>query len=232
MKILTIKDGYKTYGKNAGEVIALQGVNLDIEEGEFIVILGPSGSGKSTLLNVMSGIDLLSEGDVLLAGNSFKNYNDEQMSKFRRETFGFIFQSFQLLPNFTVYENIITPILLSRKKIDKDFIEELMNLLGLMDKKMTYPSALSGGEQQRVAIGRALANQASIIFADEPTGNLDVDTGKQVLNLLLEGVKKYRRTLIMVTHNEAMIDYADRVIYVENGKIKQKYHALLDDEIV
>lgn len=224
MKILTIKDGYKTYGKNAGEVIALQGINLDIEEGEFVVILGPSGSGKSTLLNMMSGIDLLSEGDVLLAGNSFKNYNDEQMSKFRRETFGFIFQSFQLLPNFTVYENIITPILLSRKKVDQDFIEELMKLLGLTDKKMRYPSELSGGEQQRVAIGRALANQASIIFADEPTGNLDVDTGKQVLNLLLEGVKKYKRTLIMVTHNEAMIDYADRVIYVENGRIKEKYH--------
>jgi putative ABC transport system ATP-binding protein len=220
MSLLEIKNGYKIYGNKETKVTALDNVNLSIEQGEFIAILGPSGSGKSTLLNVLGGLDNLSKGDIFLNGASYKSYNDEQMSKFRREKFGFVFQSFQLIPVFTVYENIVTPILLDGKKVDECFIDELLESLGVLDKKHCFPNQLSGGQQQRVAIGRALANKPSIIYADEPTGNLDTVNGEEVIRILMDGVKKYNHTVILVTHNEKIAEYADRIIVVENGMAK------------
>lgn len=220
MSLLEVKNGCKYYGSGDTLVKALNHFNLKIEAGEFIAFLGPSGSGKSTLLNVLSGLDYLTEGDIFLEDENYKSYQDEQMSKFRRQRFGFVFQSFNLIPVFTVYENIVTPILLDGAKIDKDFVSSIMEELGIESKRNRYPKELSGGQQQRAAIARALANRPSVIFADEPTGNLDTETGQEVLDLLMKGVKEYNHTLLMVTHNEKIAECADRIIRIENGEIK------------
>lgn len=220
MKVIEIKNGSKIYGENESKVVALNNVNLAIEEGEFIAILGTSGSGKSTLLNMIGGLDKLTEGEVYICGKKCDKLNDEEMSKIRRKDIGFVFQAYNLIPVFTVYENIVTPILLDEGKVDEEYIEDLLKTLGIGNKKSSFPSQLSGGQKQRVAIARALANKPKIILADEPTGNLDTKNGEEVMSLLNIAIKNHKSTLIMVTHNEEIAKTADRIIKIENGEIQ------------
>jgi len=219
MKILEIRNASKTYGEGESAVAALNQVNMEIEPGEFIAILGPSGSGKSTLLNMIGGLDALTQGEILFQGEQLSLDNDNRMSEYRREKIGFVFQSFNLIPVLSVYENIVMPLVLSNRKPDNDYINEIMTHLGIEEKKNAFPNQLSGGQQQRVAIARALSNKPEIILADEPTGNLDTQTGQEVLELLTSSGKKYGRTLIMITHNERIASTADRIVRIENGVI-------------
>lgn len=221
MSILEIKDMNKYYQNGEEKLHVLKNVNLRVEEGEFLVVLGASGSGKSTLLNMIGGIDTYDSGSMYVMGKEFKEQKDEAMSKYRRETLGFIFQSFHLLPILTVYENVIYPVQIDGKKVDRPYVESILDELGILQKKDVYPNMLSGGQQQRVAIARALANKPKIILADEPTGNLDSETGEDVLKVLLEGVRKHGQTLIMITHNEEIAKRADRVVYMKNGMIQE-----------
>ena len=219
MKILEVRNASKTYGEGESAVAALNQVNMEIESGEFIAILGPSGSGKSTLLNMIGGLDALTHGEILFHGEKLFLDNDNRMSEYRREKIGFVFQSFNLIPVLSVYENIVMPLVLSNRKPDNDYIHEIMTHLGIKEKKNAFPNQLSGGQQQRVAIARALSNKPEIILADEPTGNLDTRTGQEVLELLTSSGKKYGRTLIMITHNERIANKADRIVRIENGAI-------------
>lgn len=219
MSLIELKKAIKEYVMGEITIRALDQINLEIQQGEIIVILGESGSGKSTLLNVMSGLDKLTSGEVCLDSVSYTKYNDVEMSKFRRQKFGFVFQSYNLLPLLSAYENILAPILPDRKKADKEQIRVLCESLGIDEQLDKFPSQLSGGQQQRVAIARALINHPKVIFADEPTGNLDKNTGDQVMECLIDAVRNEGATLIMVTHNEKLSTYADRVIRMENGKV-------------
>lgn len=212
----------KIYGKGENEVQALKDINLSIEKGKFTVIIGPSGSGKSTLLNCIAGLDNISSGKVLLEGKDISILNDNSLSKLRSEEFGFIFQSFNLIPVINVYENIILPISIDDKKVDKEHIDNIIDKLGLKDKINKFPNELSGGQQQRVAIARALANKPKIIFADEPTGNLDSKTTDEVMNLLNSCVKEFGQTLVMITHNNEIAKMADVCIEIRDGKIKYR----------
>jgi putative ABC transport system ATP-binding protein len=209
----------KTYGKGTAVVEALKATNLTLKKGEFVAVVGASGSGKSTLLHLLGGLDFPSSGDILFEGQSYSNLSEHELSIYRRRKFGFIFQQFNLLPVLSAEENIVLPLLLDNKVVDKDYIEDMIYFLGLSDKKHHLPSALSGGQQQRVAIARALSNKPSIIFADEPTGNLDSVTSLEVLKLLKETVKKYHQTLVMITHDKEVSNYADRVITIQDGQI-------------
>lgn len=221
MSIIELKNVCKSYKE--GEVVnnVLKNINLTVEEKEFVAILGQSGSGKSTLLNLIGGLDEADSGNVILNGREYKGESDKKMSEYRRNVIGFVFQSFNLIPVMSVWENVILPIRLDKKEPDTAYVEELLKLLGIYEKKDSFPNKLSGGQQQRVAIARALANKPSIILADEPTGNLDSDTGEQVLDLLLESIRKYGQTLVMITHNREIADRADRVLYIKNGKIEE-----------
>ena len=219
MTILEVRNASKTYGEGESAVAALNQVNMEIESGEFIAILGPSGSGKSTLLNMIGGLDALTQGEILFQGEQLSLDNDNRMSEYRREKIGFVFQSFNLIPVLSVYENIVMPLVLSNRKPDNDYIDEIMTHLGIEEKRNAFPNQLSGGQQQRVAIARALSNKPEIILADEPTGNLDTRTGQEVLELLTSSGKKYGRTLIMITHNERIANKADRIVRIENGVI-------------
>ena len=219
MKILEVRNASKTYGEGESAVAALNQVNMEIESGEFIAILGPSGSGKSTLLNMIGGLDALTQGEIFFQGEQLCLDNDNRMSEYRREKIGFVFQSFNLIPVLSVYENIVMPLVLSNRKPDNDYIDEIMTHLGIEEKRNAFPNQLSGGQQQRVAIARALSNKPEIILADEPTGNLDTRTGQEVLELLTSSGKKFGRTLIMITHNERIANKADRIVRIENGVI-------------
>lgn len=219
MSLLEMKQGVKIYQENDSNVYALNEVNLTINQGELVAILGTSGSGKSTLLHMLGGLDTLSSGAILLNGKEYKQQSDTQMSKLRRRKFGFVFQSFQLLPNLRIYDNIILPIKLDKRKADEDYINSIVSDLGLQDVLKRLPSQLSGGQQQRVAIARALANRPEIVFADEPTGNLDTKTGREVMDLFVKEVKTQKHTMVMVTHNEELANRATRVIKIEDGKI-------------
>lgn len=212
----------KIYGKGENKVQALKDINLSIEKGKFTAIIGPSGSGKSTLLNCIAGLDNISSGKVLLEGEDISTLNDNSLSKLRSEEFGFIFQSFNLIPVINVYENIILPISIDDKKVDKGHIDNIIDKLGLKDKINKFPNELSGGQQQRVAIARALANKPKIIFADEPTGNLDSKTTDEVMNLLNSCVKEFGQTLVMITHNNEIAKMADVCIEIRDGKIKYR----------
>lgn len=218
MSLIELKNAVKEYGSGEIVVRALNNVNLSVEKGEIVVILGESGSGKSTLLNMLGGLDNLTSGEIFLEGVSYTNFRDIEMSKLRREKFGFIFQSYNLLPLLSNYENIIAPLILDKKRVDIKKVEELCESLGIKEQLSKFPSQLSGGQQQRVAIARALVNHPKVIFADEPTGNLDRETGKQVMDCLVNAVKKEEATLIMVTHNENLTACADRIVRMENGK--------------
>ena len=198
---------------------ALKNVSLEIKQGEFVAIVGPSGSGKSTLLHLLGGVDKPSSGEVIIKGESIYKLREKELSILRRRKLGFVFQFFNLIPVLTAEENIEMPVLLDNGKIDKNYMNELLKLLGLEERRNHHPSELSGGQQQRVSIGRALANKPSIILADEPTGNLDSKNSKEVLELLKYCAKKYNQTLILITHDINIAKSADRVITIEDGQI-------------
>ncbi|MDN9636579.1 ABC transporter ATP-binding protein [Clostridioides difficile] len=220
MNILEIKNLNKIYGKSETEVKALNQINLEINNGEFVVIVGKSGSGKSTLLHIMAGLETPTSGDVIIDNINISSLDEKKRSALRKEKLGLIFQSYNLIPVLTVEENIKLPTINIKNK-DEAYINELMELLGIKDRRMYLPNQLSGGQQQRVAIARALVNKPSIVFADEPTGNLDTKTESDVLSLLKESQKKYNQTIIMITHNIDITKYADRVIEIEDGFIRE-----------
>ena len=222
MKILKVKDLKKIYGKYENEVRALDGIDLDIEPHKFTAIVGASGSGKSTLLHCVAGLDKPTLGNVYLDDVDLYTLNDDKLSEIRRQEFGFIFQSYNLIPVINVYDNIVLPVLLDGKKEDKEYVMRLINKLGIEKQIKKYPNELSGGQQQRVAIARALANRPSVIFADEPTGNLDSKTTNEVMNMLEWCVKEYKQTLVMITHNDNIAKTADRIITIKDGKIDEK----------
>ncbi|MGO0805673.1 ABC transporter ATP-binding protein, partial [Clostridioides difficile] len=209
MSILQVINLKKYYGQSSNITKALDGVTLSIEKGEFISIVGTSGSGKSTLLNMMGGLDNPTSGKVIIKGKELSTMTDEQLTIFRRRNIGFIFQNYNLVPLLNVYENIILPIGLDGETIDKDFINEIINMLSLEEKLYDMPSNLSGGQQQRVAIARALVTKPAIILADEPTGNLDSRTSSDVLSLLKVTSKKFNQTIVMITHNNEIAQLTD-----------------------
>ncbi|WP_304340184.1 ABC transporter ATP-binding protein [Metaclostridioides mangenotii] len=219
MKTLKTIDLRKLYGKGESEVSAIDGVNLEIQPHKFTAIIGQSGSGKSTLLHCMAGLDKPTSGKVFMDDLDLYTLNDDKLSKKRREEFGFIFQSYNLIPVINIYDNILLPVSLSGGKVDKSYIEDLIIKLGLESQIKKFPNELSGGQQQRVAIARALANKPSIIFADEPTGNLDSKTTKEVMDLLKLCVNEYKQTLVMITHNDEIAKSADNIITISDGKI-------------
>lgn len=220
MKILEVRNLKKYYGKGENLVKALDDVNLTIEEGEFVSIVGTSGSGKSTLLHMMGGLDRPTSGKVFIEDKDIFAMNDEKLAVFRRRKIGFVFQTYNLVAVLNVWENITLPIGLDSKVVDNDYINEIINILGIVNKKKSLTNLMSGGQQQRVAIARALATKPSIILADEPTGNLDSKTAGEVISLLKMSVKKYNQTLVMITHDDKIAQMADRVIRIEDGKIK------------
>lgn len=219
MSILNVINLSKTYGKGENKVQALNNINLSFEKGKFTTIIGPSGSGKSTLLHCMAGLDSITSGKVLLNDKDISKLSEDKLSKLRIEKFGFIFQSFNLIPVVNIYENIVLPINIDNKKIDKKYVDSLISILGLKDKINKFPNELSGGQQQRVAIARALANKPEIIFADEPTGNLDTKTTNEVMDLLKKCVNEFGQTLIMITHNNDIAKMADKVITIKDGNV-------------
>ncbi|MBI6871558.1 ABC transporter ATP-binding protein [Clostridium aciditolerans] len=219
MEILKVENLNKTYGKGENIVEALKDINLSVNKGEFVAIVGASGSGKSTLLHLLGGLDRPTKGKVIIDGESIYNYKEEKLAIFRRRKIGFIFQFFNLIPVLDVEENIALPALLDNDKVDKSYLEEIIEILGLKERKNHLPSELSGGQQQRVSIGRALLNKPSIILADEPTGNLDSKNSKEVIELLKFTARKYSQTLILITHDINIASMADRVITIEDGEI-------------
>lgn len=212
MNILSTHNLTKTYGTGDNVVHALTDVSLDIEEGKFVSIIGSSGSGKSTLLNLLGGLDRPTSGDVILDGKAIFEMDDEALTIFRRRKIGFVFQNYNLVPILNVYENIVLPIELDGTKIDTAYVDKIMDVLGLSEKKFSMPNQLSGGQQQRVAIARALAAKPSIILADEPTGNLDSKTSMDVIALLKLTGKEFAQTIVMITHNEEIATMADQMI--------------------
>ena len=218
MEILQTTDLVKTYGEGDTTVHALRGVNFTVDKGEFVAIVGTSGSGKSTLLHMLGGLDNPTSGTVTIDGKELGNMKDEERTIFRRRKIGFVFQSFNLVPVLSVYENIVLPIELDGGKVDKDYVKEIIHTLGLDEKIHAYPNQLSGGQQQRVAIARALAAAPSIILADEPTGNLDSKTSQDVLGLLKVIGERFGQTIVMITHNEEIAQLADRIIRIEDGQ--------------
>ncbi|WP_113673199.1 ABC transporter ATP-binding protein [Vallitalea guaymasensis] len=218
MNVLETKNLKKFYGKE-NIVKAVNNLDLTIKEKEFVAIVGTSGSGKSTLLHLLGGLDRPTDGKVLIENQDIYSMKNEQLAVFRRRKIGFIFQFFNLVPVLNAYENITLPIELDGKKVDTDYVQDLMNTLKIHDRREHLPSALSGGQQQRVAIARALASKPSIILADEPTGNLDSKTSEEVLGLLKLSVKKYHQTLVMITHDDYIARMADRIIRIEDGEI-------------
>ena len=221
MSILQTTELKKYYGAKPNITRALDGVTLSIEKGEFVAIVGTSGSGKSTLLNMIGGLDVPTSGKVIVDGRELSTLKDEQLTIFRRRKIGFIFQNYNLVPVLNVYENIVLPVELDGNKVDKKFMKEVVQMLGLEDKLNNMPNNLSGGQQQRVAIARALVSKPAIVLADEPTGNLDSKTSADVLGLLQRTSREFNQTLVMITHNNEIAQLADRIIRIEDGKIVQ-----------
>ena len=219
MNILKTSNLKKYYGNGENLVKAIDNANIDIKEGEFVAIVGKSGSVKSTLLHMMGGLDNPTEGKVYINDKDIFSLKEEKLAIFRRRNIGFIFQNFNLIPSLNVWENITLPVGLDGKEINKPFVTDIINSLGLESKVDALPNTLSGGQQQRVAIARALVARPAIILADEPTGNLDSKTSDEVMSLLKTMIKKYNQTLVMITHDETIAQMADRVIYIEDGKV-------------
>ena len=222
MKILITEDLKKIYGNKENEVYALNGVNFSVEEGEFVSIVGTSGSGKSTLLHMLGGLDRPTAGKVIVDGKDIFSLKEEALTIFRRRKIGFVFQSYNLVPVLNVYENIVLPIELDGNKVDKGYVEELIETLGIREKLQNLPGQLSGGQQQRVAIARALAAKPAIVLADEPTGNLDSRTSQDVLGLLKVTGEKFGQTIVMITHNPDLAQLADRIVRIEDGMIQSR----------
>lgn len=221
MDIVTMEHVTKVYGEGDSRVWGLHDVSLTIQQGEIVSIVGASGSGKSTLLHIMGGVDSPTSGKVVVDGKDITKLNDEQMAIFRRRKVGFVFQAYHLIPVLTVEENITMPILLDHRKPDKEYVERIMEMLGLQDRRKHLPNQLSGGQQQRTAIARALANQPSLILADEPTGALDSKNGNEVIALLQNSVKQLNQTLVLITHNIDLAREADRIVKIVDGEIQE-----------
>ena len=217
MNLLEVDNICKTYGSGETAVHALKKVSFSVPKGEYVAIVGESGSGKSTLLNMIGALDTPTSGKVTIGGKDIFSMNDRKLTVFRRRNIGFVFQAFNLVPELTVLQNIIFPVLLDYQKPDKKYLEELLTVLHLQERCNHLPSQLSGGQQQRVAIGRALITRPSLILADEPTGNLDARNSSEVITLLKEASKKYEQTIIMITHSQSIAQTADRVLQVSDG---------------
>lgn len=219
MEFLKVKNICKVYGKGENQVTALDHASLTIEKGEFVAIIGSSGSGKSTLLHIIGGVDIPTSGKVYLDGQDVYAQSNEKLAIFRRRQVGLIYQFHNLIPTLNVVENITLPILMDRRKVNKERLNDLLELFGLQERKKHLPNQLSGGQQQRVAIGRALMNAPAVMLADEPTGSLDSRNGHEIIHLLKESHKKYQQTLIIVTHDENIALQADRIITIADGKV-------------
>lgn len=217
MNLLEVKNICKIYGSGETAVKALKNINFSVSKGEYAAIIGESGSGKSTLLNMIGALDLPTSGKVFIDGKDIFSMNEQKLTVFRRRNIGFIFQSFNLIPELTVEQNIIFPLLLDYQKPDKKYLEELLTVLNLKERRKHLPSQLSGGQQQRVAIGRALITRPALILADEPTGNLDTQNSREVIALLKKASKKYQQTILMITHNRSIAQTSDRVLQVSDG---------------
>ena len=217
MNLLEVNNICKTYGSGETAVHALKKVSFSVPKGEYVAIVGESGSGKSTLLNMIGALDTPTSGKVVIRGKEIFSMNDNRLTVFRRRNIGFIFQAFNLIPELTVEQNIIFPVLLDYQKPDRKYLEELLTVLNLKERRNHLPSQLSGGQQQRVAIGRALITRPSLILADEPTGNLDTQNSSEVIALLKEASRKYEQTIIMITHNRSIAQSADRILQVSDG---------------
>lgn len=219
MSILKTENLVKIYGQEPNLVKSLDNVSIAINEGEFVAIIGTSGSGKSTLLNMLGGLDKPTSGEIIISNKLLSKLSDEELTIFRRRNIGFIFQNYNLVSILNVYENIVLPIELDGSKIDTNYVDSIINTLGLKEKLTNMPNNLSGGQQQRVAIARALATKPAIILADEPTGNLDSKTSMDVIGLLKITSKKFNQTIVMITHNEEIAQLADKIIRIEDGKV-------------
>lgn len=219
MEILSAKDLCKSYGSGENSVQALNHVSISVENGEFVAVIGTSGSGKSTLLNLFGGLDTPTSGEVLVSGKKLFQMNEEARTIFRRRNIGFVFQNYNLVPVLNVYENIVLPIELDGTKVDTEYVKTILHTLGLEQKVQAMPNQLSGGQQQHVAIARALAAKPAILLADEPTGNLDSKTGMDVIALLKMTSQAFHQTIVMITHNEEIALMADRMIRIEDGKV-------------
>lgn len=219
MEIIKLENVTKTYGEGEAKIHALDHVNMTVEKGETVSVVGASGSGKSTLLHVIGGVDTPTEGSVIVEGRNISGLSDEELSVFRRRKIGFVFQAYHLIPVLTVEENITMPVLLDHRKPDREYIDKIMDMLGIADRRKHLPGQLSGGQQQRVAIARALANRPTLVLADEPTGALDSRNGEEVMALLQASVKQLKQTLILITHNLDLAGEADRIIRLVDGKI-------------
>ena len=219
MNIFKVENVSKVYGKGEAKVVALDNISLEIEEGEFIAIIGPSGSGKSTLLHIMAGLEKPTSGNIYFYGKNMNEMSKRKLTILRREKIGIIYQFYNLIPNLNVEENILLPIEFDRQKVDKEKLEKITKFLNIDNRRKHLPNELSGGQQQKVAIGRALMINPKIIFADEPTGNLDTKSSNEIINLLKETNKKYKQTIILITHNLEIAKQADRIIKIEDGKI-------------
>ena len=220
MNIVEMKNVTKIYGEKENQVLALHNVNLDIEKGSVVSVVGASGSGKSTLLNIMGGVDTPSDGTIIVDGKDITKYTDDELSIFRRRKVGFIFQAYHLIPVLTVEENIKMPVLLDHRKPDKEYIDHIIELLGLSERRRHLPNQLSGGQQQRTAIARALANNPTLVLADEPTGALDSKNGQEVMDLLMKSVHDIGQTLVIITHNMDLAREADRIVKIKDGEIE------------
>ncbi len=219
MSVLKTEELKKIYGSDAAEVQALKGVSISVEQGEFVAVVGTSGSGKSTLLHMLGGIDRPTSGKVFVDGKDVFSLNDEELTIFRRRKIGFVFQAFNLVPTLNVYENIVFPIQLDGSAVDEEYVNSVITTLGLENLLNRLPNQLSGGQQQRAAIARALASKPAIVLADEPTGNLDSKTSMDVIGLLKVTGQKFSQTIVLITHNEAIAQMADRIIRIEDGNV-------------
>ena len=217
--ILKIRDLVKHYDDGNSIVKAVDHIDLEVGKGDFVAVVGKSGSGKSTLLNLIGGLERPDSGQVIIDGKNVFRMKDEELAIFRRQKIGFIFQNYNLIPSLNVWENVVLPIGLDNRKVDKAFVEDLLTTIGLSDRKKALPSMLSGGQQQRVAIARAIASEPAIILADEPTGNLDTKTELEVMSLLKKSVEKFGQTLIMITHDEGIAQTADHIVHIEDGRV-------------
>lgn len=219
MEVLKAENLIKIYGKGENQVKALNGVSLSVEKGEFVAVVGTSGSGKSTLLHMLGGLDRPDSGKVYVDGKDIFSLKEEALTIFRRRKIGFVFQAYNLVPVLSVYENVVLPVELDGKKADREFVQEILDTLGIREKERNLPGQLSGGQQQRAAIARALAAKPAILLCDEPTGNLDSRTSQDVLGLLKVSGQKFAQTIVMITHNEEIAQMADRIIRIEDGRI-------------